>query len=173
MSSFLRSLLLLSCLLSLVPQIRADLASWQTQVNTGASPSATRFTSVSGSSPVNINVGSLSWARSFEFVYNAAGAAVSKSVLGSRDPASGAQVLKINQWNNTGKYGLSALGVADDTFNFNTIPNQQVHLVFTSNGSTTTLYVNGVDRGDDIAAAKHHWDQCIGRILGHRHCRLQ
>jgi hypothetical protein len=133
----------------------SDLASWQSTVTAGT-PAATRFTTVSGASPVSMSVGSFSpgTARSFEFIFNAAGAGPSKTLLGSADPASGGQFLKLHQWNNTGKFGVSTSGVADDVFaNSPTISNQQVHAVFTSNGSVTSLYLNGVLQTATIARA--------------------
>jgi hypothetical protein len=124
----------------------ADLASWQAEVTAGT-PAATRFTPVSGASPVSMNVGSFSpgTARSFEFIFNAAGAGPSKTLLGSLDGASGSQFLKLHQWQNSGKFGLTTAGVADDVFaNSPTLSNQQVHAVFVSNGAVTTLYLNGL-----------------------------
>lgn len=145
-----KSLAVLFCLifswLGLPLGALADVAAWQSVVN-GGTPAVTRFTAVSGGSPVSINVGTfgVGAARSFEFVFNAAGAGPSKTLMGSQDAASGGQYLKLHQWNNTGKFGLTTQGVADDVFaNSPTLSNQQVHAVFTSNGSVTTLYLNGV-----------------------------
>ena len=120
--------------------------SWQAVVNAG-NPTVTRYTPAAGSSPVAIDVGSFAAgsARSFEFVFNAAGAGPSRTLLGSRASASGVQALKLNQYNNTGKFGLTTIGVADYVFtNSPTRSNQQVHAVYTSNGAVTTLYLNGV-----------------------------
>jgi hypothetical protein len=123
-----------------------NLAAWQAVVN-GGTAATTRFTSVAGSSPVSMSVGTFAagTARSFEFVFNAAGAGPTKTLLGSADPVSGGQFLKLHQWNNTGKFGVSTSGVADEVFaNSPTLSNQHVHAVFTSNGSVTSLYLNGV-----------------------------
>ena len=120
--------------------------SWQAVVNAG-NPAAIYFTPVAGASPVAVNVGSFApgSARSFEFVFNAAGAGPSKTLLGSQSASSGAQYLKLNQFNNTGRFGLTTAGVADYVFaNSPTLSNQRVHAVFTSNGTVTTLYLNGV-----------------------------
>ena len=140
-----KSLAVLFCLMFSwwgLPEVAlADVAAWQSVVN-GGTPAVTRFTAVSGASPVSINVGTfgVGAARSFEFVFNAAGAGPSKTLMGSQDAASGGQYLKLHQWNNTGKFGLTTQGVADDVFaNSPTLSNQQVHAVFTSNGSVTTL----------------------------------
>ena len=132
-----------------------NLVAWQGVVNAGT-PAATRYTSVAGTSPVSMSVGSFTAgsARSFEFVFNAAGAGPSKTLLGSQDGASGGQFLKLHQWNNTGKFGLSTSGVADEVFvNSPTLSNQNVHAVFTSNGTVTTLYLNGVQQTGTIARA--------------------
>lgn len=133
----------------------SDLASWQAEVTAGT-PAATRFTSVSGASPVSINVGSFSsgTSRSFEFIFNAAGAGPSKTLLGSIDGASGLQFLKLHQWQNTAKFGVSTAGVADDVFaNSPTRSNQQVHAVFVSSGNVTTLYLDGVAQTGTINRA--------------------
>lgn len=129
------------------------LALWQAQVSAGT-PYVTRFTPVNGSSPVTIDVGPFATgsARSFEFVFTAAGAGPSRTLLGSRVAASGNQCLKLNQWQNTGKFGLTNVGESDYQFsNSPTISNQRVHAVFTSNGSVTTLYLNGVAQSGTIS----------------------
>jgi hypothetical protein len=128
------------------------LALWQAQVNAGT-PAATRFTPVNGSSPVTINVGTFATgsARSFEFVFTAAGAGPSRTLFGRQATTSGAQVLKLHQWSNTGKFGISTFELADFVFaNSPTLSNQQVHAVFTSNGAVTTLYLNGVAQSGTI-----------------------
>ena len=128
------------------------LAPWQAVVNAGT-PAATQHTTVAGTSPVYVNVGTfaLGSPRSFEFVFNAAGAGPSKSLLGNAAQSLGGQALKLHQFNNTGRFGITRFGVADDVFaNSSTLSNQEVHAVFTSNGSVTTLYLNGVAQSGTI-----------------------
>ena len=132
-----------------------DFSAWDALV-TADTPAATRLTPVSGSSPVSMNVGTFAAGspRSFEFIFNAAGAGPSKTLLGSLDGGSGGQLLKLNQWNNTGRFGLTTAGVADDVFaNSSTLSNQSVHAVFVSNGSSTSLYLNGVLQSGGVSRA--------------------
>ncbi|OYV06635.1 MAG: hypothetical protein CFE26_05230, partial [Verrucomicrobiales bacterium VVV1] len=135
--------------------IPADYTDWETLVSSDT-PAVTRFTPVLGSSPVSLSVGSFAAGtpRSFEFVFNAAGAGPSKTLLGSLDGASGGQSLKLHQWNNTNRFGLTTSGVADDAFtNSPTLSNQVVHAVFVSNGSNTSLYLNGVLQSAAVSRA--------------------
>ncbi|MFC5402673.1 glycoside hydrolase domain-containing protein [Cohnella soli] len=74
-------------------------------------------------------------------------AAGSASLLGSPEGA-----LKLEQWNNTNKVGMTKFGVADYTFNYTAPIGTWVNLTFVSNGSSTTLYVNG-NIQDSIAAS--------------------
>ncbi len=63
---------LLFTLVSLVigaSSAHAALSHWKTAVGTGTTATATKFTTVS--TPETINVGTLSGARSFEFIVNA------------------------------------------------------------------------------------------------------
>ena len=51
--------------------------------------------------------------------------------------------LKLEQWNNTGKVGITQFGVADYTFDYSAPIGEWVHLAFTADSNGTTLYVNG------------------------------
>ena len=62
--------------------------------------------------------------------------------------------IKLEQWENTGKVGLTAYGVKDYTFNYSAPIGEWVHLAFVSAKGGTTLYVNGVE--------KDHVDATIG-----------
>ena len=53
--------------------------------------------------------------------------------------------IKLEQWKNTGKVGLTAYGVDDFTFDYTAPIGEWVHLAFVSNDQGTTLYVNGVE----------------------------
>ena len=53
--------------------------------------------------------------------------------------------IKLEQWKNTGKVGLTAYGVDDYTFDYTAPIGEWVHLAFVSNDQGTTLYVNGVE----------------------------
>lgn len=51
--------------------------------------------------------------------------------------------LKLEQWNNTGKVGVTKFGVGDYTFNYSAPIGEWVHLAFVDDGNGITLYVNG------------------------------
>lgn len=55
--------------------------------------------------------------------------------------------IKLEQYENTKKVGLTKFGVADDTFNYTAPEGEWVHLAFASNGASTSLYVNGEESG--------------------------
>ncbi len=140
----IRKMLAIACLMAATAgAARATLLTWQSSVN-ASSPAATLFTTVSGASPQMFNVGTLSGDRSFEFIYNASPGSPSQALMGSNQAGSGNQGLKLNQWDNTGKYGLTAFGVADYTSTTNSVYSQNAHVVYSSNGTNTILYVNGV-----------------------------
>ena len=121
----------------------AALPDWQNRVTSvGATPAATRFNTVSGSSPILVDVGSLTGDRSFEFIVNAGFGGGSSAFLGTR--AVGSQGLKFEQWQDSAVYGLTVFGIVD--LYSTTIPeaNVDTHVVFVSDGATgTDLYVNG------------------------------
>ena len=51
--------------------------------------------------------------------------------------------LKLEQWNNTGKVGVTEFGVGDYTFDYSAPIGEWVHLAFVDDGNGITLYVNG------------------------------
>ena len=54
--------------------------------------------------------------------------------------------IKLDQYQNTGKVGVTAYGVEDATFDYSAPMDEWVHLTFVSNDQGTTLYVNGVEQ---------------------------
>lgn len=52
--------------------------------------------------------------------------------------------IKLEQYNGTNKVGLTQFGVVDETFEYEAPVGEWVHLAFVSDGSSTSLYVNGV-----------------------------
>lgn len=62
--------------------------------------------------------------------------------------------IKLDQWKNTGKVGLTKFSVVDEQFNYSAPLDEWVHLAFVSNGSSTTLYVNGEKNGSVATAIK-------------------
>ena len=122
---------------------RATLLAWEGEVLKGTIPVKTLFTTVSNGNPQVIDVGALTGDRSFEFIYNAGIGGPSQALLGSQDPLSGRQGLKVDQYLNTGMYGMTDFGVADYTSIVPYILNEDVDIVFTSDGIDTLMYVNG------------------------------
>lgn len=52
--------------------------------------------------------------------------------------------IKINQWNKTGKVGISIYGVKDYTYDYSIPSNEWTHLTFVGTSTGTALYANGV-----------------------------
>ena len=126
--------------------LHAALGGWQTAVDSaGTTPSATYSKGVSGPAisgfePVTIDVGALSGPRSFEFIVNAGSAGGSSALMG----LSGVQALKFEQHLDTGHVGITNFGVADHDSPVPCPLHQDAQIVFTSDGTDTRLYVNGV-----------------------------
>lgn len=55
--------------------------------------------------------------------------------------------IKLDQWKNTGKVGLTKFGVDDYTYNYTAPLNEWVFLTFVCDESSTVLYVNGAETG--------------------------
>jgi hypothetical protein len=126
------------------PHAEATLLMWQAQVALGTPAAATNFSTISA--PQVFNVGTLAGDQSFEFIFNANAAAagsVSSALIGTQVVANGRQGLKYEQWQDTGFFGATAFGVADYTSTVPVQNNTNLHAVFTSDGATTTLYLNG------------------------------
>lgn len=123
---------------------RATLVDYQNQVTgAGTPPASTHFTTVSGTAPATVDVGSLSGDRTFEFIVNAGLGGRSSAVLGGR--AAGGQGLKFEQWDDTALMGLTNFGVEDLNSDVPSPANVDTHVAFVSDGSNTDLYVNGVN----------------------------
>ena len=58
----------------------------------------------------------------------------------------GTAALKLEQWNNTQRVGITRHRVADDTFSYSTPLNTWAHLAFVGTASETRLYADGVHR---------------------------
>ena len=126
----------------------AALVAWQNEVTgSGATAAATLFTTVNGAAPQNVNVGALTGARTFEFIVNSGGTGGSQALLGDRITGGNTQGIKFEQWNNTGNYGITNFGVADLDSGVANTTGTDIHLVFASNGTDTTIYQNGAAIG--------------------------
>ena len=51
--------------------------------------------------------------------------------------------IKLEQWKNTNKVGISKFGVIDSTFEYSAPLDEWVHLMFVCDETGTSLYVNG------------------------------
>ncbi len=119
----------------------AALSHWKTAVGTDTSATATKFTTVS--SPETINVGTLSGARSFEFIVNAGSTPLQYGwsvLLGS---SAGGQNLAWEQYNNSNNYGFHDNNAGYLDSGVAHTADTDTHLVFTTDGTNTYLYVNG------------------------------
>lgn len=132
----------IALLLGVVQTVDADVAEWQNEVATGTAAAATNFSTVSGSSPITFDVGALSRGRSFEFILNAGSTGDTQTLLG--DFTNG-QALKFEQWQDTGNYGITNFGVTDFDSGEAHTANQNIHLVFKSSGSSTEIWVDGIN----------------------------
>ncbi len=122
--------------------VHAALSHWKTAVGTGTTATATKFTTVS--TPEKINVGTLSGAMSFEFIVNAGSTPIEYGwsiLLGTYDGNS--QILDWEGFGNTNNYGINDGGINLDSGVAHTA-DTDTHLVFTTDGLSTYLYVNGV-----------------------------
>ncbi|MDB6070632.1 MAG: hypothetical protein JWL81_1803 [Verrucomicrobiales bacterium] len=116
---------------------------WQAAATAGTAPAATLMVPVSGADPTTVDVGALTGDRSFEFIVNGGDVAGSSALMGNRKDGAG-EGLKFEQSPNTGVLGLTKFGIADHNAAVSAPLNQDTHLVFTSDGVDTQLYVDGV-----------------------------
>jgi hypothetical protein len=72
------------------------------------------------------------------------GAATGASVSLFNDTAT---AIKLEQWPNTGKVGLTEFGVGDYSFDYTAPADRWVHLTLVAGASSTTLYANGAAVG--------------------------
>ncbi|XAM00919.1 PEP-CTERM sorting domain-containing protein [Phycisphaeraceae bacterium D3-23] len=123
----------------------AGLAEWQAAVaGDGAG-----YTDTNVNAPMEADIGAYDDATNggvtYEFIYNAPGGDGSNAFMGSLGaPAGDSAGLKMNQWNNSGTYGVTAFGVADFTATTPHAVNTTTHAVFVADGTDMQLYVNGV-----------------------------
>lgn len=81
-----------------------------------------------------------------EFIFNLtdSGASIVIGSTGGWSPGSEGLAFKLEQWNNTGKFGITAPGVHDSTLDTNSLFSQDVHAVLRrNNGGTMDLFING------------------------------
>jgi hypothetical protein len=116
-----------------------DFTAWQAAVAAGTPAAATRTEPAAGNDQVTVDVGVLDGDRTFEFIVNAGDSTSSGSLLGDST-----QGLRFEQWQNSGTMGLTVYGVADHQSPVAPPLLTDTHIVFTSDGTDTNLYVDGV-----------------------------
>ena len=84
-----------------------------------------------------------------EFIFNFTKAGSTNTAIatvGGWSPGNEQNELKLEQWSNTGKFGLTLEGYSDYTLNTDSIFDQDLHVVFRRNNDSGTmdLFVNGV-----------------------------
>lgn len=126
----------------------AALSQWQSAVGEGTVAASTHFATVT--EPTLVDVGTLSGDRSFEFIVRAdiSTYTASAALLGTfTSGAASRQALKTKQWegaeNAAAHIGATAFGVLDHLSPVAFPSNADTHIVFTTNGTDTTVYLNG------------------------------
>lgn len=122
----------------------AGIADWSTEI----ASSSPGYTTTNVTEPMQADIGTFDIATnggvSYEFIYNADVGGASSAFMGSLSaPVGDSAGLKLDQWNNTGKFGATAFGVADYTFATDNVLNADTQVVYVMNGTSTDLYVNG------------------------------
>ncbi len=115
---------------------------WADALGSGTAAAATHLEPVPGTAPILVDVGTLTAARTFEFIVFAGDAGNSSALLGSLVDGAG-QGLKFEQNPNTLSVGFTEFGVADHVAAIDTPVNELTHLVFVSEGEETRIYLNG------------------------------
>jgi hypothetical protein len=100
------------------------------------------------SSPTQMDIGTYDSATgggvTYEFIYNADVGGPSSAFMGSLNAPVGTSAgLKLDQWNATGKFGVTTFGVADFTGTTDYILNADTQVAYVADGTDMTLYVNG------------------------------
>lgn len=122
----------------------ADLIGWQNQVTSSGTATATNFSTVTGATPMATNVGALSGARTFEFIVNSGSGGTSQTLLG--DLGNNIQAVRFKLFG-TNNYGITNLGGGNFDSGAALTANTDLHLVFASDGTETTVSVNGSQVG--------------------------
>ncbi|MFC4994913.1 LamG-like jellyroll fold domain-containing protein [Rubritalea tangerina] len=105
-----------------------------------------------------------------EFIINFAdsGPSLSIATVTGWSPGNEKNQFKLEQWNNTGKFGITWEGFADYSFNADSVFNQDVHVVFRRNNSgTIDLFLDGAYVETDTGKTNWRMDGGLG-MLGAR-----
>ncbi|MCH7225498.1 LamG-like jellyroll fold domain-containing protein [Haloferula sp. A504] len=104
----------------------------------------------------------------FLFNFENVGNSITIGTVGGWSPGSEKNQFKLEQWNNTGKFGITLEGISDYSLTTDSIFDQTVHVVFVrrSNGEMD-MYINGIFA--ETHAAKTNWRMDGGQgMLGAR-----
>ncbi len=102
-----------------------------------------------------------------EFIFNFSDnrASIALGATTGWSPGSERIVLKLEQWNNTGKFGVTAPGVLDSTMATDSVFNADTHVVFRRNASgALDLFLNGAFVETDPNKSNWRMDGGIGYI---------
>ena len=125
-----------------ISSVNAGVEHWQSEVSAGTRASHSRFEATN--SAICIDVGPLNGAMSFEFIVNSGPAGISQTLLGGGSSVGGnTQGLKFEQYYDKGCWGISTMGVEDWNSNVPNITGRSTHVVFTTNGQNSRIYVDG------------------------------
>jgi hypothetical protein len=154
----------------LVGNVSADLSAWQAQAQatSGNVVADTTGWTFDGTAGVSFDYGALDEidgkpvdGSTIEYIVNITDAATS-TALGSMlgwSPGGEINVLKLEQWNDTGKFGITVPGFWDYTLGTDSTFDYDVQVVFRRNndGGTIDLFVNGAYMETDTN--KTNWRQ--------------
>lgn len=127
--------------------VQATVDAWKNYISTlSPAPAFMKLEPVAGSAPQLIDLGVLTEDRAFEFIVNSGPNGGSQALLGSGLAENGLQGVKFEQWYETNLYGLTDYGVTDFSSTAPIDTGRDVHLVYSSDGIETKLYVDGVFR---------------------------
>ena len=103
-----------------------------------------------------------------EFLFNFAdaGASISIGTVGGWSPGGEMNQFKLEQWNNTGKFGITLEGHTDYTLTTDSVFDQDIHVVFRRNndGGTIDLFVNGAFMETDTGKTNWRMDGGLGKL---------
>lgn len=142
--AFLKTLMPFLAALCLTSAAFAGVSEWELTANSyGAGFLATNI-----SSPTEMDIGTFDDATgggvTYEFIYNADVGGPSSAFMGSlAAPVGTSAGLKLDQYNMTGKFGVTVFGVADYAAITDYILNADTQVAYVADGTNMTLYVNG------------------------------
>ncbi|MFD2160275.1 PIG-L family deacetylase [Rubritalea tangerina] len=147
-------------LLCISQSIANDLSAWLSQAqatggNVSASTNGGNGWVLNGSTGVAYDFGALDALEgkaidgaTVEFIFNIekTRGSVAIAAVGGDSSTGAHNVFKLEQWNNTGKFGMTVPGVADYTFTTDSVYGRIAHVVFRRNNDSGTmdLFIDGV-----------------------------